>query len=380
MSRILTLQRQARELGRLRTGTFDEGAKRPSRSDTWVISSHSADYIEAAADAWGGAPEKWSPQGGGADQFRVVTHTATVDAILPPGDPLSQSYEMWSKGGCTRRCDGITEQLTDAPCACRARFGEDFHEQRAGTVCAIHTRLNVILPALPDMGYWRAETKSYWAANELAGAVDMVRGLVGPQAMIPVRLRIEQRSRVAGGKRKNFPVVVLELRGITAGQVLEGAGALPQVAAPAVAAPSPRPELTAAPPPAPAESKPIPDYLRAARAALSLADWRKVWNAASEAGHLTDELKRLLTPIGQAWAETEQATAPPEAAPPAASTVSDRDPDDVWADIVRKTPEGWSLDDLENDFAQFSKGLHPGSANATELEAYLAALKGGTRG
>lgn len=370
MTRILTLQRQARELGRLRTGTYDG---RPQRSETWVLSSHSKDYIEAAADVWGGAPEQWTPQGGGAEQYRVVTHTATVDAVLPPGDPLSQSYEMWSKGGCTRRCDGMTEQLTDNPCICRDRFGEEFHEQKAGTVCSIHTRLNVILPALPDIGLWRAETKSFWAANELAGAVDTVRGLVGPQAMVPVRLRIEQRSRVAGGKRKNFPVVVLELRGITAGQVLDGAGALPQAPA--------RPGVTGdtggraaigagASVPRPV-SVPPPDYLAAARAAYSSDQVREIWQKAVANGHLTDGLKDQLGEIGRAFAGHNTK---PEPAPP-----SDRDPDDIWADIVRKTPEGWTMDRLEEDFAAFNSGTAAASATTAELDGYLAELKAGHR-
>lgn len=367
MSRILTLQRQARELGRLRTGTHD--GNRPQRSDTWVISSHSEDYIQAAAEEWGGTPEKWTPQGGGGEQFRVVTTSPTIDAILPPGDPLSQSYEIWSRGGCLRRCDGVTEQLTDAPCICLGKYGAEFYKSDAANVCSIHTRLNVILPALPDIGYWRAETKSYWAANELAGAVDTIRGLIGPGPMVPVKLRIEQRSRVADGKRKNFPVVVMELRGITAGDVLQGAGSPPALGSPGgVTGGSPGPALTStgtgSRPPTPL----IPDYLSAARAATSLAGWREVWTKAKDRGHLSEELRRLLTPIGAAFAKNEND-------PPAIESVKpDRDPDDIWADIVRKTPEGWTMDQLENDFAEHNAGTHPGSATTAELEAYLALL------
>lgn len=365
MSRILTIQRMARELGRLRTGYSDGG--RPKRLDTWLISSHSRDYVEAAADIWGGSPETWTPQGGGGDQYRVITHTASIDAILPPGDPLSQSYEMWSRAGCARRCDGITEQLSDSPCLCRSQFGDSFYEQRTGTVCSMTTRLNVIIPAMPDMGVWRAETHSFYAANELAGTVDTVRGLIGPTAMVPVRLRIEQRSK-AGGKK--FPVVVCELRGITAGQVLEGAGALPSVGSPpAVAAASPRHELTAAGAPAPAApSAPVPDYVSAARAAFSLEAVREVWAKAKDNGHLTDELGLQLSLIAEQWKKNE--------APAATATPSDRDPDDIWADIVRKTPDGWTMDDLEQHFASRNEGTHPGSATTAELEAYLVELKG----
>lgn len=361
MSRILTLQRQARELGRLRTGTFD--GRRPVRSDTWVISSHSEEYVEAAAAVWGGKPEKWQPQGNGAQQYRVITTSTTVDAILPPGDPLSQAYEMWNRGGCQRRCDGITELLSDNPCVCRAQHGDDFHEQKQGSVCNMTTRLNVMLPAMPDIGVWRAETHSFYAANELAGHVDTIRGLVGPQSMVPVRLRIEQRTRVAGGQTKHFPVIALELRGVTAGQVLEGGQGLLQVTAggqqPAA--------LEAGP-----SSGPVPDYLRAARACFDLDGVREIWNRASAAGHLTDELKAQLKEIGDGLAGKAQPAAPPPGDPPG-------DPDELWMSIVGKCPEGWSTAQLENDFTEFTGGVSPGDATAQDLAGYLEQLKAGAR-
>lgn len=361
MSRILTLQRQARELGRLRTGVVDtSGSKpRPKRSDTWVITSHSQDYIEAAAEEWGGTPEKWQPQGNGAEQWRVITTSSAVDAILPPGDPLSQAYEMWNRGGCARRCDGMTESLTDSPCICRADHGDDFYEQKVGTVCSMTTRLNVMLPAMPDIGVWRAETHSYYAANELAGHVDTIRGLVGPQALIPVRLRIEQRTRIAGGQTKHFPVIALELRGITAGQVLGGGRDLLQIG-------------SNSGPAGAIEAAPVPDYVSAARAAFSIAEWREVWQRAKEAGHLTDALKAELTPIGEALSQQAQAAAPPTAG-------TGRDPDDVWADIVRKAPEGWDLPKLDDDFAAWSKGTIASEATAEQLEGYLTDLSNGWR-
>jgi hypothetical protein len=360
MSRILTLQRQARELGRLRTGTYNGRA--PVRSDTWVISSHSQEYVEAAAAVWGGTPEKWQPQGNGAAQWRVITETNAVDAILPPGDPLSQAYELWNRGGCARRCDGITESLTDSPCVCRADFGEDFHEQKAGTVCSMTTRLNVMLPAMPDIGVWRAETHSFYAANELAGHVDTIRGLVGPQAMVPVRLRLEQRTRVAGGQTKHFPVIALELRGITAGQVLSGGQELLQVASG-----QERVAIEAGP------LEPVPDYLAAAKAAPTLAAWRQVWQQASANGHLTDELKAQLTPIGEALARAVQEQ---ELTP---STEPVGDPDDLWMQIVSKCPEGWTTGQLENDFTEFTGGVAPGDATAADLAKYLQQLKAGAR-
>lgn len=222
--RILTLQRQARELGRLRTGLTDDSGSRPRpiRSETWIVSSHAEHYVEAAAAEWGGTVEKWQPQGSGAAQFRVITETAKLDAILPPGDPLSQTYEMWSRGGCQRRCDGMTEQLTDSPCMCIAQFGDSWYEQEKGKVCSAHTRLNVILPQMPDIGVWRMETGSFYAANEIAAHVDLIRNATGGAIAVPIRIRIEPRQRVANGQTKKFPVVTVELRGATAGQLMSG--------------------------------------------------------------------------------------------------------------------------------------------------------------
>jgi hypothetical protein len=226
--RIMTMQRQARELGRLRTGLTDYSGRkpRPVKSKTWIVTSHSGEYVQAAADVWGGKPEAWKPMGKGAEQFRVVTEAVSIDAILPPGDPLSQAYELWNAGGAVRRCDGMTDSLSDAPCLCRQQFGDEFWTNpQAGkdAVCKPTTRLNVIVPDLPDMGVWRMETHSYYAANEVTAAVDVLKGSLGDRAMVPVRLRIEQRTRVARGQTKHFPVVALELRGGTAGQVLKGA-------------------------------------------------------------------------------------------------------------------------------------------------------------
>lgn len=375
MSRILTLQRQARELGRLRTGTFD--GRRPVRSDTWVISSHSEEYIEAAAAVWGGKPEKWQPQGNGAEQYRVKTTSTTVDAILPPGDPLSQAYEMWNRGGCQRRCDGITELLSDNPCVCRAKFGEDFHTEKAGTVCNMTTRLNVMLPAMPDIGVWRAETHSFYAANELAGHVDTIRGLVGQQTMVPVRLRIEQRTRVSGGQTKHFPVIALELRGVTAGQVLAvgaGDGGLVQLSGGAKPL-----ELTGTTPAPPAPTEPVPDYLRAARACTSLAGVQEIWRRADAAGHLTEELKAQLTPIGTTWAENERRAAATAADVSVVIAEPVGDPDELWALIVAKTPAGWTTAQLENDVTEFTGGVAPADASAEDLGKYLAELRAGAR-
>jgi hypothetical protein len=271
-SRILTLQRQARELGRLRTGYTD--GKRPVRSRTWIISSHAEHYVQAAAGLWGGTVEEWQPLGSGPRQFRVVTEAESIDALLPPGDPLSQYNEMWSKGGCARRCDGQTEQISRRPCLCLAQFGEEWHRRPKGEVCSATSRINVMLPDMPDLGVWRAETHSFYAANEWGGTVDMVLSGTGGKGLVPVSLRIEPRQRVASGQTKKFPVVVVEIRGVTPRQALTG----------------PLPTALALDPtgeqPLALEAGSPPDYLAEAKGALTSDDVRDVWRRALDAGHV----------------------------------------------------------------------------------------------
>ena len=295
-SRISTIQRQARELGRLRTGTFnpDKGGKgAPERSKTWIVTSPYEHQIEAASALWGGTAEKWQPQGNGAPQWRVITQATVVEAILPPGDPVSQSYETWSKGGVQRRCDGTSESVSGQPCICRATWGDEFHLQAPrDAACKMTTRLNVILPQMPDMGVFRVETHSFYSANEITATVDIIRAATGPDRLVPINLRIEPRTRVAGGKTKHFPVIVAELRGVTSGELL----AATMAARGQLGAGVDRPAI---------ESGRL-DYVALAKDATTADEVTAIWNQAFTAGHLDDALKALLAPIGQALREAEK--------------------------------------------------------------------------
>ncbi|GAA3851858.1 hypothetical protein GCM10023084_02590 [Streptomyces lacrimifluminis] len=337
-SRIRTAQKQARELGRLRTGYSvpnqdPKKRPRPVKSKTWVVSSHAEHYVKAAAAAMGGNVERWQPQGNGAPQFRVITEAEQIEAVLPPGDPLSQANEMWNKGGCVRRCDGETEQISRHPCLCLAEHGPEWHQLRQDLytkdkVCAATSRLNVILPDMPDMGVWRVETHSWYAANELAGTVDMVLSGTGGKGLVPVTLRIEPRTRVAGGQTKHFPVVVVEIRGVTPRQALSGplssAFALdPTAGGHAVAA---------------IEAPKGRDWIADARGSLTSDDVRDLWMEAQRAGAVhpkgTDQLSKDLMAIA-AEKDAENATpaiseGPDEEGVYVAEVVDDGEHEPVW--------------------------------------------------
>ena len=274
-ARLLNIQRRAAEHGRLRTG-YTQG-NRPMRSATWVVTSHSEEHVRTAATLWGGDVEQWSPLNSTITQWRVITKAASIEALITPGDPLSQYNEMWSAGGCQRRCDGQTEQLTRQPCLCARQFGEDWHTQPKGRVCSATSRFNVMLPDISGMGMWRAETHSFYAASEWGGMVDIILAGTDGKGFVPVNLRIEPRQVVREGKTKKFPVVVVELRGVTPRQALAG----PMNAATAL---DPAGKARAA------IEAPRPDYMADAAGALTVDDVQDVYRAAFAAGHLTDDL------------------------------------------------------------------------------------------
>ncbi|GKQ39521.1 hypothetical protein [Streptomyces sp. A012304] len=324
-ARLRNIQARAAEHGRLRTG-YTQG-NRPMRSATWVVTSHSEEHVRRAAELWGGEPEQWAPLNSTISQWRVITKASSIEALITPGDPLNQYNEMWSKGGCQRRCDGETELLTRQPCICLARFGEDWHQQRKGTVCSTTSRLNVMLPDLSGMGMWRAETHSFYAAQEWGGMVDMVLAGTDGKGFIPVNLRIEPRQRVANGETKKFPVVVVELRNITPRQALAG----PMTAATALA---PARQARAA-----IEAPKGPDWIADARGCLTSDDVRDLWMDARQAGAVhpkgTDPLSKQLMEIA---AEKDAENARPAGEP---------EPDEDGAyeaefvDDGEREPAGW---------------------------------------
>ncbi len=241
----IVLQRRLREVGRIRIGEQREGTRqdgstytRPAKLDVFRFTSRDEKAIRAAAGLFGGTAEAWEHPRDGA-QWQVKTTTNAVDVVVPPPDvALSQWLELWSGGGCQRRCDGVREVLSDKACLCDT---ED--RDRA---CTPHTRLSVALPDLESFGLWRLDTQGWNAAAELPGATEIAsvfadRGV----RFLPARLLLETRSDLVEIKGKTqtvrFAVPVLDL-GVSFRQVaaLSGGGTLELGAAPL-------PELQAGP-------------------------------------------------------------------------------------------------------------------------------------
>lgn len=220
---ILTLQRRLREVGRLRIG--DKGGKNrsPRKLSTFRFTSKDRQVIEAAAERYGGDVAEFDDDLSD-DRWQVITKADSLGIVIPPGEAaFSQFFELWSRGGCQRRCDGQTELLSDQPCLCAQETPDP-----QDWPCKPHTRLSVMLQELPGLGVWRLDSQGYYAATELAGAVDVCAAATARGQMLPARLRLESRSvkRQRGGKTTTlrFVVPVLDVD-VTVAGLMQAMGA-----------------------------------------------------------------------------------------------------------------------------------------------------------
>lgn len=218
---IIGLQRSIAEAGRIRIGQTvpaGQGRTRPAKLETFRLTSADRQRIDEAAALFGGDVKPWKAPAG--EQWEVVTSAAAIDVIVPPqAMAFSQWYELWSAGGCQRRCDGEFESLGDRACVC----------DPAARECDMHTRLSVMIRDLPGLGLWRIDTQGYYAGRELAGAVEVMSMAAGRGLLLPARLLLEQRSvKRPGkdGKPQTFRFAVPRLDpGVTPGELL-GAGSV----------------------------------------------------------------------------------------------------------------------------------------------------------
>lgn len=273
---ILTLQRRSRELGRIRIGqqvaVGTDGKTRPEKLDRFRLTSASRALLDKAAALYGGTVTEWT--NGGATQYEVIT-TATRLPVLVPPQPVSQWYELWSGGGCQRRCDGEREVLTDQPCLCSPD-----PEDRA---CKPTTRLNVVLRDVEGVGVWRLESHGYYAATELPSTAEFLAQTSG---YIQGWLSLEERVIKRNNQTRRFMVPTIEVD-VTPAALMTGGGA---PAALAAGAPP------AAEPPAPPPAKPEPITVAEVRTAATLTELRALYERAKASGQTpTEELRQALT-------------------------------------------------------------------------------------
>lgn len=368
---ILTLQQRLRELGRIRIGqkvATSNGRTRPGKLDRFRLTSPSKELIERVAKQYGGTVNPWTPDGG-AGQYEVITDAKRMPIHVPP-QPVSQYFELWSGGGCQRRCDGVTELLKDRPCIC----GPD-PEQRQ---CKPTTRLNVVLSEIEGVGVWRLESHGYYAALELPGVAELL-AQTQTKRYVEAFLGLEQRTAKRDGQTRHWMVPTIDVAVTPAALMAGSAGAGPAVEAGAQRA---------------AIEAPRPDYVRLASGANTAEEVRAVYKQAFDAGHMNKEIGDALTAraaeLGAPRKASEKQDGPPQKEGPP-SVVEDGvevydaevvdDPADVqgvWFQVIAAAgAHGLNTEQVEAGFAKLHGGLHPSNANVAQMTAYLAAVKAG---
>lgn len=249
----LIVQRRLAELGRIRMGEKGQRGE-PTQRSTWRITSASQQLLEQVATVYGGTVRPWT---GAPDEgyFELATTSHELDILIPPTvASYSQAMELWSGGGCVRRCDGVTEKLSGKPCMCDPDRRE----------CQVTTRVSVMLPRVPGLGVWRLDTKGWNAAAELPTTLETL-GALAPGQWIPAVLRIQKQTskRIVNGRSqtRRFIVPKIDIVSGTIGQALEGE--LSAVPAPRLDAGPSRREKVARPSLGPAAPLPERAQLRA---------------------------------------------------------------------------------------------------------------------
>lgn len=198
---VNVITRRFPEIGRIRLGDRGGTNKAPRRLAHFRLTSQDAAPLAAAAKLWGGSVQKWE-QGGEEGRYQLYTTVAELPVRVIVNQPLSQWLELWSGGGCQRRCDGITEIIGNTDCLCDPEKRE----------CSLKTRFSVLLPEIPGVGSWRVETGGYYAAIELPGLFELLTAHARAGSFPPATLAIEARERKVPGKpTKKFSVVTIRI-------------------------------------------------------------------------------------------------------------------------------------------------------------------------
>ncbi|MDP4510304.1 recombination directionality factor [Nonomuraea turcica] len=248
------------------------GGVRPTKLFTFRFSSPSKAMIEAAADLYGGTVVEMTR---GMDKWQVITDAEEIPVLLPRA-PLTQWLELWDGPYCVRRCDGATiEHKSSRPCLCKA----EGHLR-----CTVKTRLSVLLQDVPSLGTWLLVTEGLNAAEDLPNRAAMIEKIGD---YVDAWLMVTKGSTLENGKPVTFPVPRLRVEGISPRQVMTGT--VPERSAVAT---SSAPELTT--------DNHTSDYIAQAVAATSPEQVRAIWRQASQAGHLTQQLRTVLNALGAA--------------------------------------------------------------------------------
>lgn len=358
---IIGLQQALTEAGRIRLGVkvkTQSGGERPAKLDRLRFTSPRCALIEKIAELYGGTVEPWQPPKGN-QQWQVITNTTEVPVMVPPQDPAeSQWFELWSKGGCQRRCDGQKEMISKGACLC--------DPDPVKRDCSMHTRLRVMLEDVPGLGVWRVDTGSYYAAVELPGIATI---LSQAQGIIPGRLILDQRTVTRQGKTMNFVVPVLDIAEFTPGQLASGK-VQELIAARRAAAieGQVRAEIEAGP----------LDYSSLIDAAKTVEALHGLYQKAEAKGEATPELlaafQRKADAIRAAQPQPDVVEATVVDPSPGAEPAGEGGGlDELWHQVLEASP--WDdADELERHFLELV-GRTSGEASTEDMRKFLAAIE-----
>ncbi len=218
---VIDRQRQFRQLGMIRLGYSSpgrNGGKTPKRSDTIRLTSPDRFTLDSAAEVFGGTVADF-PQGD-RDKFLLVTERTSIEIGVTRIDP-TQWMEHWDGGTCKVRCDGETvhgprgSTLIGRPCVCKIKYPDTTDRYEAGKsrqACKIVTRINVIIPEIPDIGVWRMDTRGEHAADELIMTIGIIQSILRAnpkENIVPCVFALEWRKNV---DKQPYPVPVIRLR------------------------------------------------------------------------------------------------------------------------------------------------------------------------
>lgn len=342
-----------------------ENGVRPRKLSTFRFTSPSRPLIEAAAGLYGGTVTEMTR---GMDKWQVTTAADEIPVLLPPHS-VTQWMEYWDGPYCERRCDGETiEQKSGRPCLCRAE---------GRLQCTVKTRLSVLLQDVPSLGTWLLVTAGLNAAEDLP---DRAAFIERAGDYIDAILLVTEARTLKDGKPVTFPVPRLRVEGISPRQLMTGTvperSELARRNAPELPRGRSGPEDSARSPDpagdAPSRQVP-PDYLALAASATTPERVRAIWHQASQAGHLTPELRTLLNTLGAAL--TARLQQPPASEPGDDPSADEAMPPESIAPSGRASPELTS--EAQADWLRHQiLGLWPGGT--TDLHGAFQTMTGTT--
>lgn len=232
---LSNLARRMPEHGRIRLG--EKGNKgQPVKLDHPRFTSRDKKAIDEIAHLYGGTPRPWADK-----QYEVKTEADEIPVVLPP-DPLGGTpiYELWSKGGCQRRCNGVVctvseetrdgFELVEVDCIC---------SKNESLECKPTTRLNVVLPEITFGGAWRLESNGWHVAHEMPGMVEAILEF-SQRGYTRAVLAMESRKSVKNGRTQHYVVPVIR-PAVSLEALVSGEGSLRAIS------PAPLAELVDAP-------------------------------------------------------------------------------------------------------------------------------------